>query len=112
MGNALIGLQPVKSGSSTGCLVRDHAANGAPEDLGWGPVMERALLWVRVHLLAAELGKLQLVAEEGARDVDILRADTDHLLAIEQLLGESGRETAKKMAATVHHDLRLERHVP
>merc|ERR1719272_1477290 len=90
MRDALICPQPVKCRGSTWSLVWHHATDGPPEDLGGGTVVEGALLWVGVHPLAPELGKLQLVSEEGARDVDVLSANADHLLTIEELLCNSG----------------------
>ena len=42
-------LEAVEGGGSTGRLVRHHATDGAPEDLGWCPVVEWALLWGEIN---------------------------------------------------------------
>jgi hypothetical protein len=45
-----------------------------------------------------------LVAEEAARDVDLLAANDDNLLAIEDLLGDDGGQATKQMALAVDDD--------
>merc|ERR1719183_2118897 len=55
--------QPVERSSSSWGLVGNHASDGAPQNLRRGPIMERAMLWVRVHPLAPEFCKLELVPE-------------------------------------------------
>jgi hypothetical protein len=49
-----------------------------------------------------------LSAEELSRDVESLAADNDNLLAVEELLGHDGGQTAKEMALAVNDDLRFE----
>merc|ERR1740115_386384 len=110
MRNALEGFEPVKCGGSARRLVGNHAADGAPEDLGRRPVVKWAMLWVRVHLLAPELGKLELVAEEGARDVNVFRAHADDLLSIEKFFGQCRREAPQEVAPAINDNLCLERH--
>lgn len=46
-----------------------------------------------------------LGAEELSRDVESLAADDNDLLAVEELLGDNGGETAKEMALAVNDDL-------
>lgn len=46
-----------------------------------------------------------LGAEELSRDVEGLAADDNNLLAVEELLGDNGGETAKEMALAVNDNL-------
>merc|ERR1740117_1742680 len=110
--HTLIGFQPVKRRSPTGCLVRHHTTDGPPKDLGGCPVVKRAMLRVGAHLFAPELCKLELVSEEGTRDVDILGAYADNTLSIQQLLCQNGCQATKHMPAAINNDLSLERHQP
>ena len=57
-----------------------------------------------VHPLAEEAEVLHLLADEAARHADLLAADDDHLLAIQQLLRYDRREAAQHVVARVHHD--------
>mmetsp|Transcript_9102 Transcript_9102/g.20621 ORF Transcript_9102/g.20621 Transcript_9102/m.20621 type:complete len:214 (-) Transcript_9102:22-663(-) len=108
--DALEGLEAVQRGGAARGLVRDHAADAAPEDLGGGAEVVEAPARVGVHVLAPEVRVLQLVAVERARDVDVLRAHADHVLAVEQLLAERRGQAAQQVAAAVHDDLLLEGH--
>ena len=45
-----------------------------------------------------------LVAEEAAGDVDLLTADHYDLLAVEGLLSEDRRKSAKQMALSINDD--------
>jgi hypothetical protein len=60
-------------------LVRHHAAHDAEQNASRGARMDRALLGVCVGALVEPVMKLELVAEQRARDVDLLRADADLL---------------------------------
>lgn len=51
------------------------------------------------------VGRRTLSAEELARDVELLAADNNNLLAVQKLLGDSGGQTAKKMTFSIDHDL-------
>merc|ERR1719352_2078302 len=112
MRNAFIGPQSVKCCSTSGRLVRHHTTNGAPKDLGWGLVMQRAMFGVGVHPLPPELGKLELVPEQGAGNVDVLRANADDSLSIEKLLSHGGCQTAEEVAATINNNFCFEGHRP
>jgi len=57
-----------------------------------------------VHPLAEEAEVLHLLADEAARHADLLAADDDHLLPIEELLGDNRRQAAEHVVARVHHD--------
>ena len=46
-----------------------------------------------------------LGAEELARDVEVLAADDNDLLAVEELLGNNAGKTAEEMALAVNDDL-------
>jgi hypothetical protein len=45
-----------------------------------------------------------LVAEEAARDVNLLAPDYDNLLSIQNLLGDNGRQPAQQMALAINDD--------
>lgn len=105
--NALKKLQTLERGSTPGSFVGYHATDGAEKDFGRSPVVERAgLLGVDNVALVEEvvvaelrgsrccldLEKIDtssyLVAEETARDVDLLAPHDYDLLAGEDLLGD------------------------
>lgn len=46
-----------------------------------------------------------LRAEELARDVEVLAADDNDLLAVEELLGDDAGQAAKQVALAIDHDL-------
>jgi hypothetical protein len=96
-----------------------HATDSTEEDLGGSPVVERTGFF-GVHdmtlvkeVVVAELGQYwdrfggnnellsHLVSEERARDVDLLAPDNNDFLAIENLLGDDGRQTTEEMAFPV-----------
>jgi len=52
------------------------------------------------------VGRRTLSAEELARDVELLAADNNNLLAVQKLLGDSGGQAAKKMALSIDDNLR------
>ena len=47
---------------------------------------------------------MHLVAEEAARDVNLLAPDDDNLLAVKDLLRDNRSKTAQKMALAVNDD--------
>lgn len=49
--------------------------------------------------------KRTLRAEELSRDVESLAADNNDSLALEELLGDGGSQTTKKMALAINGDL-------
>ena len=49
-------------------------------------------------------GCKHLVAEEAARDVDLLAPDDDDLLAAQNLLRDYGRQPSKEMALAINND--------
>ena len=61
-----------------------------------------------VHFLIEELAELDSVAEERARDVDLVGADNDDALAAEQLLGHLWGQATEEMALAVDDDEFLE----
>jgi len=68
-------------------LVGSHAANGSVEDLGWCAVVEGpGLFGVDDMPFMKEIMVPQLVAEEAARDVNLLASNDDNFLAVEGLL--------------------------
>mmetsp|Transcript_173191 Transcript_173191/g.421274 ORF Transcript_173191/g.421274 Transcript_173191/m.421274 type:complete len:216 (+) Transcript_173191:80-727(+) len=107
---ALEALEAVKCTGPALSLVRNHAADGAPEDLGGRAEVEWSLPGVGVHLLALEVRILQLVAVERTGDVDVLSADARDMLAVQQLLCERGCKPTQQVAAAVNDNLLPEGH--
>ena len=60
------------------------------------------------HLLSHEFGELDLVSEEGARDVDSFGSDNDDSLAREEFLGDNGGESSEEMTLSVNDDFLFE----
>jgi len=79
-------------------------ADGTPEDLGGGAEVDGPVRRLGVHPLAEETEVLHLLADEAAGHADLLAADDDHLLPIEQLLRDDRGEAAQHVVARVHHD--------
>ena len=50
------------------------------------------------------LPNTHLVAEEAARDIDLLAPDDNNLLAVEDLLRDNRSKSAQKMALAVYDD--------
>lgn len=51
------------------------------------------------------VGRRTLGAEELARDVELLAADNNNLLAVQELLGDSGGQATEKVALAVDDNL-------
>jgi len=64
--------------------------------------MEGSTAVVGLDTLAQEGHVLELVADEGARDLDLLAADHNNLLAHEELLGHNGGQASEKVALAVN----------
>ena len=47
---------------------------------------------------------MHLVAEEAARDVDLLAPHNDNLLPTQNLLGDNGCQPAQEMALAINND--------
>jgi len=106
-GHALEDLQTLHGFRAALGLVRDHAADGAPEHLGWGAEMPGTTPGGIVASLFAEEGLvLQLRPEELAGDVELLAAHYNDLLAVEQLFGYGAGKTTEEVALAVDDDLR------
>merc|ERR1719328_946409 len=108
-GHTLEGLQPLQSVLATLSLVGGHSTDGAPEDLGWCPEVERSTGGLDVATFLQEVEVLQLVAVEVAAHVDALAPDNDNLVAGEDELGNDGGEPPHEVATTINHD-RLRRY--
>jgi len=68
--------------------MRHHASDSTEENLGRCTVVERARFFgVDDMAFVKEVVITELVAEEAARDVDLLASHNDNLLAVEDLLG-------------------------
>jgi hypothetical protein len=57
------------------------------------------------------IGRRTLRTEKVAGDVQILAADDDDLLAVEELLGDDTGESTQKVTLAIDDDLKLERNV-
>jgi len=100
--DALEGGQVVHGLGALGGLVRDHAADGAPDHLGGSTLMEGTLLGVGLGADVLELLVLELVAVQGARDVDVFAAHQSDLVAIDELLGDNGGQAAQQVALAIN----------
>jgi len=89
-GDTLKEFQTFEGSSAASGLVRHHAPDGTEEDLGRSTVMERAgLFGVDDVAFVKEVVIAELIAEEAARDVNLLASHNDDLLAVEDLLGQN-----------------------
>ena len=107
-GNTLEDLQATESGGALGGLVGQHSTDHLPEDAGGSfPVFEAA---ARVGVNAVVHGLLtsELVAEEGAGNVNSLRADHNDALATDELLGNNTGKAAHEVAATINDNFLFE----
>ena len=66
--------------------------------------MEWATAGVGVVAELAEVGVLDLVADKGSRDADLIATNDDDLLAGKELLGNDRGEATKKVVAAVDND--------
>lgn len=64
----------------------------------------RATAGVGVVAELAEVGVLDLVADEGARNADLIATNDDDLLAGKELLGNDRGKATKKVVAAVDND--------
>merc|ERR1719484_419230 len=78
-----------------------------PEDLARGAVARVALGVVRRQTLALPVRVLERIPVERPRHVDLLSADTNHLLPVQQLLRKDGREAPEQVALAVDDDFLL-----
>ena len=108
-GNTLEDLEALESGGTTGSLVGNHATDGLVEDAGGSAEVEGTTTsGVVSGDLAHVGGKLELSAEELARDVEGLGADNNDLLTVKELLGHNAGKTTKEVTLAVDDDNRLE----
>ena len=99
-------LKSAKSCSTLGGLMGKHTSDGSPEDSGRRSVMGGTSSWVVNHLFSLEFRVLDLVSEEGARDVDSFSSDDNDSLTAEELLGDNGSQSTEEMALTIdNHEL-------
>jgi hypothetical protein len=66
--------------------------------------MEGSTTVVGLNTLAQKGHVLELVADEGARNLDLLAANDHDLLSLKKLLGHNGGQATKKMALAVNND--------
>ena len=66
--------------------------------------MEWPTAGVGVVAELAEVGVLDLVADKGARNADLIATDDDDLLAGKELLGNDRGKATKKVVASVNND--------
>jgi len=103
-GDTFEDLELTKGGGTSGSFMGKHASDGSPEDSGGGSVMDDTSSGVVDHLLSHEFRELDLVSEEGARDVDSFGSDDDDSLSAEEFLGDDGSESSEQMALGVDND--------
>lgn len=71
--------------------------------------MEGSTAVVGLDTLAEERHVLELVADEGSGDLDLLAADHNDLLSLEELLGNDGGKTTEKVSLAIDDDSLIER---
>lgn len=84
-----------------------HASDGSPEDSGRSSVVSGTSSGVMDHLLSHELGELDLVSEEGSRDIDSFSSDDNDSLAAEELFGDDGSQSTEEVTLSVNDDFFL-----
>ena len=87
----------------------NHTSDGLVQDSGWGSEVEWTLGLVVSGGLSQVVVVLELVSEELTGDVEGLASDNDNLLAVEDLLGNNGSQTAQQVALSVNDNNRFER---
>jgi len=104
VGDTLEDLEALQSGGTTSGLVGDHATNDTPQDTRGSTEVDHAAVGVGVHATAEESLELELVAEQRARDVDLLSANQNDLLAVQELLGDIRSQAAHHVALAIDND--------
>ena len=69
----------------------DRPTNGAPEDLGWGAEVDRAMGGFGVHAFAEESQVFHLLPHQTAGDANLFAAHHRNLLPIQKLFRHDGR---------------------
>ena len=64
--------------------------------------------WVGVVGLSNELAPVELVSEEGTREVECLTSHNHNLLASQKLLGNLGGESTHQVTSSVYDNLLFE----
>jgi len=101
-GDSLECLQALQGVLSSLGLVRSHATDSSPEDLGRSSEVESATAGLDVAPLPQEVEVLQLVTVEVSGDVDLLTPHDDDLLPVEDELGDDGGQTPEHVGAAVN----------
>lgn len=65
--------------------------------------MNGAVRGLGVHALTQEAHVLHLLSHKSTGDADLLAANDDHLLAVQELLGDDGSQAAEHVVTRVHH---------
>lgn len=106
-GDTLENLKTVQRSLAAGGLVADHAADSLVEDAAGGAEVEGASGLVEAGGLAQVGVVFELVAEELARDVEVLATHNSDVLAVENFLGHDGSETTEEVVLAVNDNLLL-----
>lgn len=104
VGNSLESGKAGESVLATGGLLMTHATDGAPDHAGWAFEMKWPSGGIGVVAELAEIGVLDLLADKGARNADLIATDDDDLLAGKELLGNDRGKATKKVVAAVDND--------
>ena len=81
-----------------------HTTDGAPDHASRALEMEWATAGVGVVAELAEVGVLDLVADKGSRDADLIATNDDDLLAGKELLRHNRGKATKKVVASVDNN--------
>jgi len=84
-------------------LVGNHAPHSPPEHFGGGTEVEGAAARLDIAPKPEELEHLQLVPVEVAGLVDALAPHHHNLVAVEDVLGHDGGQTAHQVATAIDH---------
>ena len=84
-----------------------HPTDAPPHHIRWEPPVKGAFLGVGESPLPLEVFEFQFIPKQRPRDVDQLASDKGDPLAIEDLLGDVGRQSSFQVVFSVYDDFLL-----
>jgi len=99
--DSLVGAITLHRVLTAGQLVGQHAADGAIEDSGGCPVVERASFGVDQTPFAEIIHVLELIAVKTSGNVDSLAPDDDDSLSLKEGLGDDRGEATEQMTSAI-----------
>ena len=104
VGDTLENGEALQGGGTTLGLVCHHAADDPPHHAGGSAEVVGTLGGVGQGALLEVVAQAQLVAEQGARDGDLLGADQDDLLTVLDLLGHHRGQAAHHVVTAIDNN--------